>query len=340
MNLALLIVSYLVLAVALVYLSDKLGNYIDLLDKKTKISGAFLGGVLLAAVTSLPELFTSISATLLVHQKDLVVGNILGSNLFNLLVLGLCLVIFYRTFQRSKIEYKSHNFTFLGLAIIYTLICYGLFVPAQYQPVAGPINFLCPISLVVYGLIIYFQPKESNKEEEEKEDDSPLTIKQISIRFTICAVLLVAISIVITYVTDLLGKELNLSATVAGALFLAVATSLPELVSCISLCRRKNFNAAFGDILGSCLFNFCIIGISEFLSWDGSLISQNNFDANMMTILAVIVIALIFVLLLIKRYVVEKKEEQIDSSKFNWFSLVTIVTGLLSVAGYIIFLVI
>ena len=99
MPLAVLIIIYVVLAGGLVFLSDKLGNYIDLLDKKTKISGAFLGGVLLAAVTSLPELFTSISATLFVHEKDLVIGNVLGSNLFNLSVLGFCLLVFFKLFS-------------------------------------------------------------------------------------------------------------------------------------------------------------------------------------------------------------------------------------------------
>ena len=49
---------YVVLLVAVVYLSMKLGDFVDLLDKKTNVSGAFIGGVLLAAVTSLPELFT------------------------------------------------------------------------------------------------------------------------------------------------------------------------------------------------------------------------------------------------------------------------------------------
>ena len=50
---------YVVLLVAVVYLSMKLGDFVDLLDKKTNISGAFIGEVMLAAVTSLPELFTS-----------------------------------------------------------------------------------------------------------------------------------------------------------------------------------------------------------------------------------------------------------------------------------------
>lgn len=330
-------IAYFILAAALVFLSDKLGNYIDLLDKKTKISGAFLGGVLLAAVTSLPELFTSISATLLVKQNDLVVGNILGSNLFNLLVLGACLILFCKTFIKSKIEYQSHNFTFLGLAIIYALICYGLFAPSNLQITFGPINLISIIVLIVYGLIIFLQPKESENVEENKSDTSPLSVKQISFRFTLCAILLVIISIVITYVTDMLGEELGLSSTVAGALFLAIATSLPELVSCVSLCKRNNFNAAFGDILGSCLFNFCIIGISEFLSFSQTIITQGNLDANYMAILAIISILAVFILLLLKKKIFERKLEEKNELTYK---IITIIFGFICFSGYIIFLII
>lgn len=59
----------------------------DIIDKRTSISGAFIGGVILAAITSLPELFTSISATALLGQPELVIGNILGSDIFNTAVL-------------------------------------------------------------------------------------------------------------------------------------------------------------------------------------------------------------------------------------------------------------
>ena len=337
MSAPLLICIYLILAGGLVFLSDKLGNYIDLLDKKTNVSGAFLGGVLLAAVTSLPELFTSISATLFVQESDLVVGNVLGSNLFNLLVLGICFILFSKLFRKSKVDYKSHFSTFIGLGIIYPIICYALLVPSKYQPVIGPINLLCPLILVVYALVIYFQPKEDDsKESEEKVDNSSLTVKQIISRFVICAILLVGVSIIITYVTDALGKELNLDATVAGALFLAIATSLPELVSCISLCRRGNFNAGLGDICGSCFFNFVIIGIAEFLSYQNSLITQGGKDAILMAILAMIVLVFIFVLILIKKLIADKK----PNIKLNWFNILTVFVGLIAFSGYIVFLVI
>ena len=84
-----LIASYIVLAVLVIGLSMRLSSYVDMLDKQTNLSGAFLGGVMLAAVTSLPELFTSISGVVFLNEPELVVGNILGSNLFNVAALSL-----------------------------------------------------------------------------------------------------------------------------------------------------------------------------------------------------------------------------------------------------------
>ena len=77
-----IIIGYLILAVIVMGFSIQLSNYVDIIDKRTSISGAFIGGVILAAITSLPELFTSISATALLGQPELVIGNILGSDIF------------------------------------------------------------------------------------------------------------------------------------------------------------------------------------------------------------------------------------------------------------------
>ena len=79
---------YLVVAALVTFMSIKASEYVDMLDKTTSLSGAFLGGILLSAVTSLPELFTSISSTLMLDQPGLCIGNILGSNIFNYAMLS------------------------------------------------------------------------------------------------------------------------------------------------------------------------------------------------------------------------------------------------------------
>ena len=96
---------YLIVATAVVLLSIKLAKYVDLLDKKTKLSGAIIGGVFLAAVTSIPELFTSISAIFIVpgaESSQMVIGNILGSDLFNSFVLALTFIVTYKYFRKTK----------------------------------------------------------------------------------------------------------------------------------------------------------------------------------------------------------------------------------------------
>lgn len=332
---------YAVFAAGIVFFSKKLADYVDALDKKTKISGAFIGAVLLAAVTSLPELFTSISATLLVEDgADLVIGNILGSNLFNLAIIGVALVCFFRLFAKSKIEYKTQYIVITGCLIIYGIIAYGICAPSNAQPVLGPINFIALLIFVAYGLAIFLQPKnKSEGEEEEKKDPLPnLSVKQVMIRFIIFAVLLVVISIFITYATDAISDKLfNGDDTIAGAIFLAIATSLPELTSTFVLCKKGNFNAAMGDITGSCLFNFLIIGIAEFLSFRTSLLrgySPDYRSAIIMLICTVVVLLVLLTILLIN-HSGQKKDKKESKLRYAIFA----ASGVIITAGYIVFLI-
>ena len=332
---------YAVFAAGIVFFSKKLADYVDALDKKTKISGAFIGAVLLAAVTSLPELFTSISATLLVEDgADLVIGNILGSNLFNLAIVGVALVCFFRLFAKSKIEYKTQYIVVTACLIIYGIIAYGICAPSNAQPILGPINFIALLIFVAYGLAIFLQPKnKSEGEEEEKKDPLPnLSVKQVVVRFVIFAVLLVVTSIFITYATDAISDKLfNGDDTIAGAIFLAIATSLPELTSTFVLCKKGNFNAAMGDITGSCLFNFLIIGIAEFLSFRTSLLrgySPDYRSAIIMLICTVVVLLVLLTILLIN-HSAQKKEKKESKLRYAIFA----ASGVIITAGYIVFLV-
>lgn len=252
---------YIFLAAVVVFVSIKLADYVDLLDKKTKLSGAVIGGILLAAVTSLPELFTSISAVLIVRQPSMVIGNILGSNLFNVAAVGAVLLIFVRSYNRAEVG-RYHLFTIFGTLVMFALVALAMFLD---EPKLGWISMLSPIMLVVYALFIWKMPKV--EEPNGNESDNPLTVKQIVIRFSIAAVILIGASIAITYVSDIVAENLQLGKTFAGALLLGLTTSLPEVVSTFALCRKRNFNAAFGNIFGSNMFNFMILVVADLLSF-------------------------------------------------------------------------
>lgn len=286
---------YAALAVCVVFFSIKLANYVDLIDKKTDLSGAFIGGVILAAVTSLPELFTSISAVLFVKQPDLVMGNILGSNLFNMCILGGAALIAAKSLCRSTIG-SSHFKTTVITFIMFAIMMLPVVFKKDYTVVG--ISVYSIILLVLYACSIKFMAGDSA--ESEGEDTSDLTLKQIIIRFVIMAVLLVVASIFITIAADHLSEEFKLGKTVGGALFLGVATSLPELTSSIALIRKGNFNACAGNVMGSGVFNFCIISVADILYRGGSVYISNDKSSSYLNIFGLVATTAVGAILLMK----------------------------------------
>lgn len=290
-------IGYCAMVALVVFLSIKLGKYVDVIDAKSNISGAFIGGIMLAAVTSLPELFTSLSAVWLVKENSMVIGNILGSDLINLAFLGVMLLIFGRGLKKTKFSkfYYIAIFVLLGM---YMLAALGLYL-GDYLKIAW-YNVVSPIILVLYVIFVGKMPKTA--EAEGGSDDVSLTLKQAAIRFAICAVILIGASICMTYLTDIVADKLGLTGSFAGALFLGVATSLPELISSMTLCHRGNYNAAMGNILGSNIFNFTILFVADIFSFmpGSSDIYALNTDSQWLLILGAIATVVTLCMLYLK----------------------------------------
>ena len=121
------------------------------------------------------------------------------------------------------------------------------------------------------------------------------------------AVLLVVASIFITIAADHLSEEFNLGKTVGGALFLGVATSLPELTSSIALIRKGNFNACAGNVMGSGVFNFCIISVADILYRGGSVYISNDKSSSYLNIFGLAATAAVGAILLMK---IRKKDTE------------------------------
>lgn len=272
-------IEYIVLAALVVILAVKLSYYVDALDKKTKLSGAFIGGVLLAAVTSLPELFTALTAILVLDKPQLVQGDILGSNVFNLCVIAGLLLFYSRGYMKAKLS-NSHRSTLWYGLIMYLFAFLAILKPIDINLGFININLMTILIMIVYAINVKFM-KNDESAENESEDNIDLSVKQVVLRFVVCSLLLVAVSVLLTQVTDRISHDLNLGATVAGALFLGIATSLPELSASVNLVRIGNYNASFGNIVGSNLFNFTILCFADVLYTRGGIYIFENQVVNL-----------------------------------------------------------
>ena len=319
-------VVYLILAALVVGVSIKLSYYVDLLDKTTDISGAFIGGVMLAAVTSLPELFTSISATVFLGKSELVLGNILGSNIFNVAVLAILIVVLHKKFGKAFVA-KSHKSVVGWIIFIYALLTLPVFFKADYS-VLG-ISLISVAIAVIYGVCV---KKMANDESEDQEEEvhTDLTVNQIVFRFVTLSIILVVASIGITFATDIIAVKLNLGMTLAGALLLGIATSLPEVTSSIALATRGNFNATVGNILGSNLFNLAILVFADLLFIGGSIYTANSQSYSLVFFGAISTMAMMAIL------TAKHKQQNLENRVKG---AIYIGGGMVSIIGYMLFLV-
>lgn len=326
MSLPMVFLLYFLSGALLVYFSIKCADYVDLLDKKTNLSGAFIGGVILAAVTSLPELVTSISSIYVVKNEELIIGNVLGSNVFNLCIFGGATILSVKAFSKAGIG-KSHIVTLVCTIVADLLLLATLLLDPKITriPLLN-VNFASIVILVIYFVSLKFLSNDDCQNDEE--ENSPLTVKQIITRFVLMSLGLVAMSIVVTYFTDIIQEQLNLGASFAGAIFLGVVTSLPELASSVALVRRRNFNAMVGNVLGSNMFNFTIFSIADFIA--GNTVVY-VYSAHSIAMILFGVLSSLFVMVSISLQGKAKKSSSFSGGK----NVIFIVLGLLICASYL-----
>jgi cation:H+ antiporter len=296
----LIYLEYLITAAIVVILSIKASNYIDLLDKNTNLSGAFLGGIMLSAVTSLPELFTSISATILLGRPGLCMGNILGSDLFNLAALAAISLCFFKGFAKGSVS-KSYRRVAVFVLLIYILV--ALNFTGVLNVMLFRLNLTSILIVIVYALGAKYLAVADDVESDEDalnyyaDTSTSLSVRQIGFRFFLTSIGIIVFSIMVTYLTDEISYRLNLGQGMAGALFLGVATSLPELASTISLFKMKNYNIAVGNIVGSNLFNFIILAVVDLISVGNSVYGATDEKIITLLVMGLISMSLFWIML-------------------------------------------
>lgn len=286
-----LVVAFLVTALIVVLAGTRLSLYGDALGERTGLGSGLVGLIFLAAVTSLPELVVSLTAVIQCanpHQgADLAIGNMLGSNVFNLLILALMALLFPRRFTPEKLT-DSHS-----ASILYGLIMLGLFAIAfqgagldQARIPGLQCSWATLLLPIAYGSILFRERRRQTKVAEHEESRLPSEQKLSQCpapRFycVLCGLCLLIIGGGI--VLSVLGSRMalpseqggfGLEASLIGTLFLAISTSLPELVISIASVRRGFLDMAVGNVLGSNMFNLLIVFAADVAMRSGNLLHQ------------------------------------------------------------------
>lgn len=255
---------FLLFAFCTVFLSIKISYYVDYLSRHSKISGAFLAGIVLAGVTSLPEFVTCFSAVF-VDNSLLAVGDILGSNIFNIFMICVFDLFYIKKVMFSSMV-KSHNLLF-GLLLINYFVLY-IFVGKLSSFSFSLIGIPTLSILITY---CYYLFKVSSVSEEGVKINDCLC-NHVIIKLVITAILMIFSSVILTIIVNNLARlHPYFSSSFLGAIFLGITTSLPEVVTCYALINMNSYDLALDDIIGSNFFNLLILSIADLVIRDSSI---------------------------------------------------------------------
>ena len=248
------LILFLFLAGLTVLLSFRLSYYADLLNKTTNISGVFIGGILLAGITSLPELVTCLSSIFL-NNPYLAIGDILGSNFFNIAMMCFFDILFIKT--------MFYNYTKNRYYLIYVLLILNYLI--MYLFMGGTFNLeIFNIGLPSFIIIITYIFYLKNAKEEKTKKEVITTQEHVLLKFFLVGLFMVIVSILLTLVVNLIaGKNPNVASSFIGAILLGITTSMPEVITFIALVKMKSFDLALSDIIGSNLFNLLILAVGD-----------------------------------------------------------------------------
>lgn len=288
----------------IVVAGTRLARYGDVIGEKTGLGRSWIGVVLLAATTSLPELFTGFGATALSAHPDIAAGDVLGSCMFNLLILSLMDAV-----QPEPLSARAHQGHALSIGFGLLLIAIagiGLSGGARL-PALGTVGLTTPLIIGLYFVAMrsVFVHEQRRRARELAEVAERLEYEDVPTRvavtgYAIAAAFVVGAALWLPQIGAELARETGLGEAFVGSLFIAITTSLPEIVVSLTAVRIGALDLGIGNVLGSNLFNLLILGLDDVFYVQGSLLADVD-RGHVVSVLAVVMMNALFLIGLTER---------------------------------------
>ena len=262
--------------------------------KRLHVPSIIIGLTIVAMGTSLPETAVSVSASL-AGNNELAVSNVVGSNIFNLMVvIGVCAMIATVNVAEETIKRD----------IPISLVCAGFLLLLGIVGLGDKegmilghfdgIIFLCAFAVYIFHLIKTALKASKEGRKVEIEGGSDEDIKLISVPMSILFIVGGAIAIAIggdmtVDAASRIAGDLGMSQTLIGLTIVSIGTSLPELVTSIVAARKNEVDMALGNAIGSNVFNiFMVLGVASAIS-PISIVAENIIDLCVLVVFTVCV---------------------------------------------------
>lgn len=237
--------------------------------KKFNIPEILIGLTIVAVGTSLPELVVTIVSAA-THNTDIIVGNVIGSNICNLLlILGIVTIIKPLKFEKDSIKINLPLLTILTTLVI--LIGLGIFSNTSLilNKTHGIILLIVALIYFLYPIIEYIKNKTTINNKTITNNYNTKNINIIR-----CIIFIIFGIIALKYGGDFvvdsatnIANIFNIPERIISLTIVALGTSLPELVTSIIAIIKHDDDIAEGNLIGSCIINFCLIlGIGAFIT--------------------------------------------------------------------------
>lgn len=253
-----------VVAIALLFSSLRIVKYSEVIIAKSKFGGGFVGATLIATVTSIPELVTELTqAGSNTPQNGM--GDDIGSNAFSIFLIGVAAFIAYKYMFLNKLGKWTR--TSIIISFFMTVALSVFLMISRWYRIDIPTGVgLIPLAFFLFFLFtIYLVWKYDDSAEEEIDVKfvKHHTLRSGIIWFCVWAVVVVVFAVLLNLDVDAFAapKALNIPSESAGGVFLAITTSLPEVVAFFAFLKKRQPAAAIASLVGSHFFN---IGISFF----------------------------------------------------------------------------
>lgn len=303
-----------------------LTHYGDIIARLTGFSRTWIGLVLLATATSLPELFTGISAVTIADAPNIAVGDVLGSCVFNLMMLVVLDALsrdepVYRRIEQGHILTAGFGVILIGSAGALLLLS-GNGLGFQFLHVSIYTPFIIVLYLIAMRAAFVYERRTKSPPPIIK-DETTVTLTTALTRYAAAAAVVVVAGTWLPFIGQDIAKTMGWGTTFVGTLFIAGATSLPELVVTISALRMGAVDMAIANLLGSNLFDVLILAFDDIAYTKGPLLASVS-PAHAVTAFAAVIMSGIFIVAILYR------PETRFRGTIGWVSLSLLAVYLLS----------